>query len=529
MFIRRINKKYNGKVHTTTYLAESYRDKDGKVNHRHISNLSKWDEDMIFALQKILKGDKITQLSDLKFSQGKSFGAIFLISQIAKRLGITKSLGNSKDAKLALFQIAGRIITQGSRYYLANEWKQHQAVEKVFNIDAFNHNDLYDNLTWLAENQTKIEQNLFKFRNKNKHCKQVFLYDVTSSYLEGEHNELAQFGYNRDKKQGKKQIVIGLMTDADGYPVTVEVFKGNTADSSTVSNQLQKLKNNFGVEQVIFVGDKGMIKSTQIDELTSNVYQWDYLTSITKEQIETLLKENVFQMELFDNELIEVEHEGIRYFLRRNSFRQKEIHQNRASKIQKIKDLALDRTQYLSEHKMADPDVALRKVIEKTGAYKLTKFVSCSISERIISIHIDENAQKEAEKLDGCYVIKTNVSKDNLDKEKAHQRYKDLAQVEFAFRTLKTTLENIRPIYVRTEENTRGHVFVSALAYMIIKNISEAVNDIGYTRKYIFETLDKINFVEYAYGAEKIELIPDTLLPDQSKILEKLNISIKNL
>jgi len=526
MFIRRINKKYNGKIHTTTYLAESYRDDRGKVAHRHLSNLSKWTEPMIKSFEKILKGEKLTTISELNFSQGKSFGAIKVISEVAKRLGITQALGRSEQAKLALFQIAGRIITQGSRYYLANEWKQLQAVDNIFNISNFNHNDLYDNLSWLSENQTQIEQKIFKFRNKKTSIKQIFLYDVTSSYLEGEHNELASYGYNRDKKKGKKQIVIGLMTDQDGYPVTAEVFKGNTSDTKTVSSQLEKLKNKFDVEQVIFVGDKGMIKSAQIEELTNDGYQWDYLTSITKEQINSLLEQNVIQLELFEEKLIEIEHAGIRYFLRKNPVREQEIRTNREDKIQKIKALIEEKNQYLLAHPKAKTEVALRKVAEKISALKLNKIISCNLSDRSISFEIDDLALSETKKLDGCYVIKTNVSEQYLDKETAHSRYKDLAQVEFAFRTLKTTLENIRPIYVRTEENTRGHVFVASLAYMIIKYISDATKELGYTSKFTFEALDKINYLQYIYEDKVIEIPPKNLLTAQTKILEKLNIKL---
>jgi len=267
---------------------ENYRE-DGKVKHRIISNLSKWPDDLISGFERILKGGKITSVSDLQFTQGKSVGAISAVMEIAQCLGIKQALGNSKQGHLALFQIAGRIITQGSRNYLANEWVKNQAVESVFNMGDFNEDSLYDNLDWLAKNQDTIERKIFNYRSKDKAIKEVFLYDVTSSYFEGDKNELADYGYNRDKKQGKKQIVIGLLTDKDGYPLSIEVFKGNTGDTKTVSNQLQKLKENFGVERVVFVGDKGMIKSIQIDEITSQEYKWNYLTTITKQQIETLI------------------------------------------------------------------------------------------------------------------------------------------------------------------------------------------------------------------------------------------------
>ncbi|MCF6185222.1 MAG: IS1634 family transposase [Bacteroidales bacterium] len=330
MFIRRIHKKSKNKTYTTVYLAESYRE-NGKVRHRHISNLSKWSDEMIDSLEKTLKGEKITTINDLQLSQGKSFGAIKVITEVAERLGIKQSLGNSEQGKLALFQIAGRIITQGSRNYLANEWVNLQDVKEVFKLNNFNHNDLYENLTWLSENQNKIEKKIFTHRNNKKPLKNIFLYDVTSSYLEGNKNELAEYGYNRDNKKGKKQIVIGLLTDDKGYPVSIEVFKGNTGDTKTVSSQLGKLKENFGVERVIFVGDKGMVKSSQIAEIESDKYKWNYLTTITKQQIQTLISENVIQLDLFAGKIIEVKTEdNIRYILRRNPIRAEKLKKNKS-------------------------------------------------------------------------------------------------------------------------------------------------------------------------------------------------------
>ena len=151
-------------------------------------------------------------------------------------------MGNSKQARLAMVQIAGRIIAQQSRNYIANQWVKSQDIEGVFKVSDFNEDSLYSNLDWLSKNQQQqIEKRIFKYRYKNKTVKQMFLYDVTSSYFEGTQNELADYGYNRDKKKGKMQIVVGLMLDNEGYPLTIEVFKGNTSDTKTVSSQLKKL------------------------------------------------------------------------------------------------------------------------------------------------------------------------------------------------------------------------------------------------------------------------------------------------
>ncbi|MFW6222022.1 MAG: transposase, partial [Bacteroidota bacterium] len=171
------------------YLVENYR-VGTKVKHRLISNLSKWPEKLISDFENILKGKKITDISDLDLSQGKSFGAIKVVSQAAKKLGIQQALGYSKQAKLAMVQIAGRIISQGSRNYLAKEWQKGQAIDNIFKINKFNEYDLYKNLAWLSENQEKIEKKIFSYRHKQAPLKEIFLYDVTSSYLEGDKNEL---------------------------------------------------------------------------------------------------------------------------------------------------------------------------------------------------------------------------------------------------------------------------------------------------------------------------------------------------
>jgi len=467
MFIQKIHKKTKTKTYTSVVLMENYRE-GKKVKHRIISNLSKWPKELVTGLEKLLKGEKINTVSELGLSQGKSFGAIFAVSEIAKRLGIKQALGNSKQASLAMFQIAGRIISQGSRNYLANQWVKGQAVEKVFKLNNFTEDSLYANLAWLSKNQRTIERKLY--RNKRKPTKEIFLYDVTSSYLEGDKNELGAFGYNRDKKKGKKQIVIGLLTDKEGYPLSVEVFKGNTGDTKTVSSQLEKLKDNFGVERVIFVGDKGMVKSAQIEEITSSQYKWNYLTTITKQQIRTLLDENIIELELFDKDIIEVKAKGnTRYILRRNPIRAEEIKNNRDSKIEYIVEFTKGQNIYLKEHQKAKPEVAQRRVEEKISKLKLKTILSTKLEGRNILLKTDNEKKKKEEELDGCYVVKTDVPEEDLDSQRAHDRYKDLAKIEFAFRTMKTTIENIRPIFVRKEQQTRGHVFVVMLAYMIVK------------------------------------------------------------
>lgn len=524
MFVQKIVNKIKDKSYTNYLIIENYR--EGKnVKHRTIANISKLPPYLIDSIKKSLKAGKaLDDISNL--GQGKSFGAIKVVSEIAKKLGITDALGNSRQANLALLQIAGRIICQQSRNYIANEWVKNQAVNEVFHLNNFTEDTLYENLNWLSENQKKIEKKIFDHRTKNGKAKSIYLYDVTSSYFEGMNNELGQYGYNRDKKSGKKQIVIGLLTDDSGLPVSIEVFKGNTNDTKTVSSQLNKLQTNFGVERVIFVGDKGMIKSAQIEEIKSENYKWNYLTSITKEQIKTLINKDIIQLSMFDDNLVEVENDGIRYIMRRNELRSVEIMNSRNIRIEKIKKFVADTNQYLSEHKKASPDVALKNLNKKISQYKLKSILEGFIENSRIDIRIDEQQLEKSSDLDGCYVLKTDVPKEEMSMQTAQKRYKELSGVEFAFRTMKTTIEEVRPIYLRKAERTRGHVFVVMLAYMIVKFITDALEDLAYSRKFIIESLDKISYVECYHEGKSYPVLPVKLQEHQQKIIDRLGIKL---
>lgn len=525
MFIQRTQRKTKDKVYHSVVLMENYREGE-TVKHRTITTLTKWPKHIVDDLDKLLKGKAITSIEDMELSNGKTFGAIGVISQVAKRLGIEQALGNSKQAKLAMVQIAGRIIAQQSRNYIANQWVLNQDIGGVFKVSNFNEDSLYANLDWLTKNQQQIEQKIFKHRYKTTKVKEIFLYDVTSSYFEGTKNELAQFGYNRDKKKGKMQIVVGLMLDSYGYPLTIEVFEGNTSDTKTVASQLKKLKGTFGIERVIFVGDKGMIKSSQIDEIISDHYKWDYLTTITKAQINTLINKGVLQLSLFEDEIIEIEGENKeRYILRKNKYRAQEISLNREARIKKTMEFIQGKTKYLKEHPKAKTEVSMKKIDEKISQLKLKNIITIKLDERVFFTSLDQQEVKKQGELDGCYVVKTSVPKEEVSTQLAHDRYKDLGLVEYAFRTMKTTIEELRPIYVRKEERTRGHVFVVMLAYMITKYISDKINHLGYTRKFAIESLDKIQYVEYVFKGKQIKIRPTNLPKHTQKILQALDLT----
>jgi len=384
-------------------------------------------------------------------------------------LGIDKALGTTRDGKLALWQVIARVIDQGSRLSAVRLAMSHAACD-ILGIGPFDEDALYENLDWLAGVQASVEARLFAQRTKTTPVS-LFLYDVTSSYLEGTHNALAAFGYNRDGKKGKMQIVIGLLCDEDGQPVSIEVFPGNTQDPQTFAAQITKVKARFGVHEITFVGDRGMIKGQQIEDLAQQGLH--YITAITKPQIEKLLHQGTLQMDLFDQELAEVlADEGIRYVLRRNPVRAQEVRDTRDAKLAKLQVQVAKKNQYLTDHPRASAQGAVQKLMASAKQLRIADWVELTVEERSITLHVNTSAQQDEAKLDGCYVLKTDLTPAQAPKAMVHDRYKDLASVEHAFRTCKTAHLEVRPIFLRLEARTRAHAFVVMLAYQIIQYLT---------------------------------------------------------
>jgi transposase len=477
-----INKaKHGKKIYSSILLRESYRE-NGKVKKRTIANLSACSTDEIAAIRLALENknnldDLINVRKDITLEEGLSIGAAWVICQVAKILGIDKALGNDFSGKLALWQVIARVLDQGSRLSAVRLARVHDVGNVLEMERGFNEDDLYDNLAWLSDKQEEIENRLFTFRCQTGK-RELYLYDVTSSYLEGECNFYGAYGYNRDKKKGKKQIVIGLLCDELGDPLSVEVFPGNTQDIATFASQVKKVAERFGCERATLVGDRGMIKSVHIDNLPEGFH---YITAITKPQIDSLLNHGVIQMDLFDSELCEVEEGGIRYILKRNPHRAQEISHNRDEKRSSVGKTLLERNEYLAGHSRANVIVAMKKVSDKIKQLKMDGWLSVAADDRTLSLSLAKDALQEKSRLDGCYVIKTNLPEEAANKETVHTRYKDLASVEHAFRTCKTDFLEVRPVFVRNEKSSRGHVFTVMLAYMIVRYLRHAWRDLDMT------------------------------------------------
>ncbi|MCL0105951.1 IS1634 family transposase [Thermodesulfovibrionales bacterium] len=512
--------------HRCILLRESYRE-NGKVKNRTITNLTHCNPKEVAALRLALAHkDDLTVLKSFKdnveIKQGMSVGAAWAVYEIGKQLGVEKALGTERAGKLAFWQVIARVIDQGSRLSSVRLAQIHAGCDILGIRQGFNEEHLYKNLAWLSDNQGAIERRLFEARLKGKKP-ELFLYDVTSSYLEGLCNELADWGYNRDGKKGKKQVVVGLLCDEWGYPVAVEVFTGNTRDFNTFGSQIKKVARGFGCERVTFVGDRGMIKSGQIKELKDA--DFSYITAITKPQIDKLLKTGIFQMELFDKEVCEVQHEGVRYILRRNPQRAEEIACIRKEKKETIEKLCQKKNIYLSGHLRAKVKTAVNEVNSKIKRLKIAGWLSVEVNGRVLELKEDKAALAEEGRLDGCYVIKSDLSKDT-DKQVIHDRYKDLSEVEEAFRTCKTVMLYLRPWHVWSEKSTRGHALVVMLAYLIIRNLQQSWTDFDLTVKEGLKQLTMLCSIELVVKNNgSCHHIP-TPCQTSAKLLEAVNVRL---
>ena len=320
------------------------------------------------------------------------------------------------------------------------------------------------------------------------------------------------------------QIVIGMLCDETGDPLSTEVFFGNTQDTATFASQLEKTSERFGCKRVTFVGDRGMIKSTQIKLIPE---ECNYITAITKPQINKLIKKDVIQMNLFDQDICEIETDGVRYILRRNPVRIEEIAASKQSKLVSIEELVETKNKYLKEHSKAQVSVAQKVVEGKIKRLKMSSWLSVeNYGNRTLKLVADEIQFEETSRLDGCYVIKTDLSKEVADKHIVHDRYKDLALVEQAFKGCKTGYLEIRPLYVRTKESTKGHVAVVMLAYKILRRLRSAWKEFDITETEGVKQLSTICSMELKVKGNGTCLKIPKPRKELEELLKALGISI---
>jgi hypothetical protein len=448
-------------------IRESYR-AHGKVKTRTIANITHWDPARIEALRRALRGD-FDHLAAADPTAGPIFGLLYVLARIAEELGIAAALGKSRLGKLALFLILARLAHQGSRLS-AVRWAEDHAVAEVLGLRPFDEDDLYAALDDLCSRQEKIEQVLYqRYLTRRGAPPALFLYDVTSSYLEGVHNALGEFGYNRDGKRGKLQIVIGLLADSEGEPLAVRVFAGNTADPVTVADQIKLVKEQFCVQELVFVGDRGMVKSKGKQILKDADLR--YITALTDPQIRRLLAEGTLQLGLFHEKVCEVEADGVRYVLRKNESEAARERHRLEDKLAKLAGKIERRNQQVEASVRCQPEAGSRQLQAWIVRHRLIGLVEVRLEDRMLTLVKNEAAMQRALELAGCYVVVSDVSKDRMDGQQVHDSYVALQKVERDFRAMKTGLLEVRPVFVRKESRTRGHVFACMLALKISREI----------------------------------------------------------
>jgi len=468
----------NRKSPPAILLRESYR-QDGKVKSRTLANLTHLPSQQIEALRSALAGTATapsTPLPDaFRISRSLPHGHIAAVLGCLRNLHLDSLLdpAPSRQRDLVIAMIGARIIAPASKLATARGLHcdtLHHSLGEMLHLDSADETELYPAMDWLLPQQSRIEQALAK-----RHLSQggLVLYDLTSTYFEGRHCPLAKLGHSRDDKSGKLQIVFGLLTNASGCPVAVEVFAGNTCDPKTVAAQVNKLRQQFGLSDVVLIGDRGMITSARIREdlPASQGIQW--ISALRATQIQKLATGGQLQMSLFDKtDLVEIAHPdfpGERLIVCFNPLLAEERARKRpellAATEKQLEKIAAA-TKRRKRPLRGKQNIGLRagRILNR---YKMGKHFQLRIEED--SFHYQRktaNIERE-ENLDGIYVIRTSVKKEVLSSQQVVASYKSLSGVERAFRSLKTVDLQVRPIHHRLPDRVRAHILLCMLAYYV--------------------------------------------------------------
>lgn len=456
-------------------LRESLRE-GKKIVKRTLANLSALSLSQAEAIRAVLKGQPLAAVDEVfEIIQSRAHGAVNAIALAMGRLRLSALLGREpgRERDLVLAMIAARVLDPQSKLATTRSW-DHSTLGELFGVSDVDENELYAALDWLRERQPVIEQRLAK-----RHLQEGgrVLYDLSSSYFEGEACPLAARGYSRDGKKGTLQVNYGLLTDARGCPVAISVFEGNTTDPETLLEQVEKLQNDFALQSVILVGDRGMISQAQVEALREYAgVAW--ITALKSGAIRQLVAAGTLQMDLFDERnLFECTHDdfpGERLIACRNP----QLAKLRAAKrceLLAATTAALETVQRMVTHgRLKDPDKIGVRVGRVINQYKMAKHLVLEISATQFAFHINEESVAAEAALDGLYVIRTALPAAQISSAEAVRHYKGLSHVEAAFRSLKSDDLQIRPIYHHTEERVRAHLLLCMLAYYVKWHMGEA-------------------------------------------------------
>ena len=456
-------------------LRESYRD-GAKIKKRTIANLSDWPSELVEGLRTLLKGGTVTPADQETIIVRRTLphGHVAAVLGTLRHIGLARVLGpaGNRPRDLVIAMIVARLVTPASKLATARMLDPATAASSlglVLGLGAVDEDELYVALDWLGERQQAIEKALAR-----KHLRDgtLVLYDVSSSYFEGRCCELAKFGYNRDGKKGKLQIVYGLLCAADGCPVAIEVFEGDTADPRTLATQIDKVKSRFALKHVVLVGDRGMITQARLDADIAPA-GLDWITALRAPAIRALVEDGALQMSLFDERDIAAitspDYPGERLVVCRNPDLARERTRKRLDLLAATEDhLAAIAAAVRRTRKPLRGEAAIAlKVGAVVNRRKMAKHFELAIGAASFSFRRNADAIAAEAALDGIYAVRTNLAKQVLGDAAAVGAYKSLAQVERAFRSLKTVDIHLRPIFHWTAPRVRAHVLLCMLAYHV--------------------------------------------------------------
>jgi transposase len=454
-----------------TLLREGWRE-GKKTRKRTLANISDWPKYKIETLRRLLRDELLVSPDDLFRTEGTlPHGHVEVILAMIRKLGLESMISSQpcRERDLVVAMIAERLIHPCSKLATTREWHTTTLAEELEVQDA-DEDDLYAAMDWLLGRKQRIEKKLAK-HHLSDGC--TVLYDVSSSYYEGRTCPLARFGHDRDGQKGLPIIVYGVLTDAEGRPVAIEIYPGNTGDPTTVPDQVDKLRKRFDLSRVVFVGDRGMLTQPQIERIKQH-QEMGWITALTSVAVRSLLEKGALQLSLFDEknlaEISSPDYPGERLMACYNPLLDNERSRKRRELLEATdQGLAKIAKEVARRTKKPLKEAAIAiKVGRVFGRYKVGKHYNYTVGNGTFHWTRNEESIKQEAKLDGIYVIRTSEPKERLSAEDTVRSYKSLSQVERAFRCLKGIFDVlVRPIRHRTKDRVPAHFFLCMLAYHV--------------------------------------------------------------
>ena len=474
MFVTTIKSRQKGKVYETHLVRRTFREK-GKVKTETLANITQLPPDVRDLVRRSLRGERCGPSSAQEIVSSRAHGHVALISGVIGDVGLRSALRpkRCRERQLVEAMIVARILAPQSKLATTRWWRTTTLPEELEVEDA-TEDELYAALDWLAERQPRIEQRLAR------ECLEdgaLVLYDISSSYVTGQCCALAAHGHSRDHRPDKPQVVYGVITNGAGCPVSVEVFAGNTSDTTTVMDQVHKVRDRFGLERLILVGDRGMIKQTRIDELRK-VEGVDWISALDTAQIRALVDGGELQLGLFDQrnlmEITSQQFPGERLVVCRNPLLAEERSRKREELLQVTEQRLRSIARAVAAGRLKKGVAIAERVGRAWGNQRMRKHFRTETRDGVFQFERDEKGIAREASLDGFYVIRTSV--EDAQSHPADQIvrcYKRLSKIEHVFRNMKTTQLLVRPIYHYDEQRVRAHIFLCMLAAHVLWHLEQ--------------------------------------------------------